>query len=91
MSIGLHLWLSNKESACSAGAAGGESSITGLGRFPGGENGNPIQYSCLENPYGFSRVGMTETMQHVHMHVKLHVRQNNIKKKKSTTSYLKKS
>ena len=20
------------------------------GRFPGGENGNPLQYSCLENP-----------------------------------------
>ena len=22
----------------------------GLGRSPGGENGNPLQYSCLENP-----------------------------------------
>ena len=22
----------------------------GLGRFPGGEHGNPLQYSCLENP-----------------------------------------
>ena len=22
----------------------------GLGRFPGGEYGNPLQYSCLENP-----------------------------------------
>ena len=24
--------------------------IPGLGRFPGGEHGNPFQYSCLENP-----------------------------------------
>ena len=24
-------------------------SILGLGRFPGGENSNPLQYSCLEN------------------------------------------
>ena len=26
------------------------SSIPGLGRFPGGGHGNPLQYSCLENP-----------------------------------------
>jgi len=25
-------------------------SIPGSGRSPGGENGNPVQYSCLENP-----------------------------------------
>ena len=24
--------------------------ITGLGRSPGGGHGNPLQYSCLENP-----------------------------------------
>ena len=24
--------------------------ILGSGRFPGEENGNPLQYSCLENP-----------------------------------------
>ena len=35
-----------KESACSAGDLG---SIPGLGRFPGERNGNPLQYSCLEN------------------------------------------
>ena len=28
------------------------SSIPGLGRSPGGGNGNPFQYSCLENPHG---------------------------------------
>ena len=36
-----------KESACNAGDPG---SIPGLGRSPGGGNGNPFQYSCLENP-----------------------------------------
>ena len=35
-----------KESACNAGDLG---SIPGLGRFPGEGNGNPFQYSCLEN------------------------------------------
>ena len=32
--------------ACSAGDLG---SIPGLGRSPGEGNGNPLQYSCLEN------------------------------------------
>ena len=27
-------------------------SIPGLGRSPGGGQGNPLQYSCLENPHG---------------------------------------
>ena len=35
-----------KESACNAGDPG---SIPELGRSPGEENGNPLQYSCLEN------------------------------------------
>ena len=35
-----------KESACNAGDL---SLSSGLGRFPGGGNGNPLQYSCLEN------------------------------------------
>ena len=37
----------DKESACSMGDLG---SIPGLGRSPGEGNGNPRQYSCLENP-----------------------------------------
>ena len=24
--------------------------VPGVGRFPGGGHGNPLQYSCLENP-----------------------------------------
>ena len=29
---------------------GDAGSISGLGRYPGEGNGNPLQYSCLENP-----------------------------------------
>ena len=36
----------SKESACSVGDPG---SIPGWGRSPGEGNGNPLQYSCLEN------------------------------------------
>ena len=36
-----------KESACNAGDLG---SIPVSGRSPGEGNGNPLQYSCLENP-----------------------------------------
>ena len=36
-----------KESACNAEDL---RSIPGSGRPPGGGNGNPLQYSCLENP-----------------------------------------
>ena len=43
-------WLHGKKSACISGAAGDVSSIPGLGRSPGEGNGNPLQYSCLENP-----------------------------------------
>ena len=55
---------SGKESACNAGDLG---SISGLGRSPGERNGNPLQYSCLENSmdggaqqatgHGIARVG----------------------------------
>ena len=38
-----------KESTCKAGAARDTGSIPGWGRSLGGGNGNPLQYSCLEN------------------------------------------
>ena len=53
-----------KESACNVGHP---SMIPGSGRSPGEGNGNPLQYSCLENswteepgglqPMGLQRVG----------------------------------
>ena len=45
--FGLPWWLSSKESTCNSGDIG---SIPGSGRSPGGGHGNPLQYSCLENP-----------------------------------------
>ena len=39
-----------KNLPANAGDAGNASSIPGLGRSPGGGNGNSLQYSCLENP-----------------------------------------
>ena len=39
-----------KESACSVGDAGEMGSIPGWGRSSRGGHGNPLQYSCLENP-----------------------------------------
>ena len=63
-------WLSGKESHGNAGDRGdsGDSgSIPGLGKSPGGGDGNPLQYSCLGNSMdrdagrlqstGFQRVG----------------------------------
>ena len=50
----------------SAGRAGDPGSILGSGRYPGEENGNPLQYSCLENfmdrgPGGLQSVGSRES------------------------------
>ena len=39
-----------KESSCNAGDTGDADSIPESGRSPGEGNGNPLQYSCLENP-----------------------------------------
>ena len=39
--------MGGKASACNPGDPG---SIPGSGRSPGEGNGNPLQYSCLENP-----------------------------------------
>ena len=39
-----------KEFTCNAGDTGDVGSILGSGRSLGGGHGNPLQYSCLENP-----------------------------------------
>ena len=58
---------SGKEPACQCRRLKRHSSIPGLGKSPGEGNGNPLQYSCLENPmyrgawqatvHGVARVG----------------------------------
>ena len=46
-----HPWrLSDKESVCIAGDTEDMGSIPESGRSPEGGHGNPLQYSCLENP-----------------------------------------
>ena len=47
---GLPQRLRGKEPACKAGNTGEVDSIPGLGRSSRGGCGNPLQYSCLENP-----------------------------------------
>ena len=39
-----------KNPPADAGGTGDMDLIPGSGRSPGGGNGNPLQYSCLENP-----------------------------------------
>ena len=39
-----------KNPPAKAGDTGDKGSDSWLGRPPGGENGNPLQYSCLEDP-----------------------------------------
>ena len=39
-----------EESTCNAGDTGNAGLIPGLGRFPGGGNGKPLQYYHLKNP-----------------------------------------
>ena len=49
MCTGLLNGSGDKESVCNAGDAGDSDSIPRSGRSPRGGNGNPLQYSCLEN------------------------------------------
>ena len=49
MHLGFPGGLAVKIPPANAGDAGDEGSMPGLGRSPGGGNGNPLQYSCLEN------------------------------------------
>ena len=71
--------MGGKESTCNAGEAG---SIPGSGRSPGGGDGNPLQYSCMENSvnrgawqttaHRSHRVDKTETHTHTHRVTKTH-------------------
>ena len=58
--------LAGKECAYNVGDLG---LIPGLERSPGERNGNPLQYSCLENsmdrPWGFRESDMTEQLTHL--------------------------
>ena len=52
-----HVWVSQvalvvKNLPANAGDIRDMGLIPGSGRSPGGGHGNPLQYSCLENPHG---------------------------------------
>ena len=47
LQTGFPRWYNGKEPHCNARDPG---SLPGSGRSPGGGHGNPLQYSCLENP-----------------------------------------
>ena len=55
--MGLLWWFSSKESTWNARDAGDTCTIPASGRSHRGRNGNPLQYSCLENPIDMSLMG----------------------------------
>jgi len=69
-----------KNPSANTGDAGDVGSIPGLGRSPGGGNGNPLQYSCLGNPmdrgawsitvHGVSKSGTQLSTQTIKIYVK---------------------
>ena len=66
-----------QECICNRGDAGNAGSIPGVGRSPGGRNGNLLQYSCWEiprteesdglySPWALKEWDMTEGVKHTH-------------------------
>ena len=51
-----------KNPPANAGAGKDVGLIPGLGRSPGEGNGNPLQYSCLENPWTEGSSGLQSMM-----------------------------
>ena len=70
-----------KNLPANAGDTGDTDLIPGLGRSPGGRDGNPLQYSCLENPmdreawwaivHGVAK-SWTQLSRHTHTHTHTH-------------------
>ena len=56
--------LAGRESACIARDAGDTGSIPGLGRSPGGGNGNLLQHSFLKNPRDRGAWQATQSMEY---------------------------
>ena len=70
---GLPRWLRGKESACQGRDRRDAGSIPGSGRSPGVGNGNPLQFSCLENtmdrrPWWATAHGVTKGQTWLIMH-----------------------
>ncbi|CAN0513986.1 unnamed protein product [Rangifer tarandus platyrhynchus] len=77
--MGLPRWLSGKESACQCRRGRQETWLDSWGARSGKGNGNPLQYSCLENPmdrgawwatvHEVARVRHHLASEHVHTHI----------------------
>ena len=61
--LGFPAGLAVKKSACQCRSHRDSGSIPGWGRSPGGGNGNPLQYSCLESPMDCSLPGSSQRSQ----------------------------
>ena len=83
----IYIWASQvvpvvKNPTTNAGDIKDEGSIRRLGRYPGGRHGNPLQYSCLENPtdrgawwatvHMVAESDSTEATSHTHTHTHTH-------------------
>ena len=80
----IYIWASQvapvvRNPTTNAGDIKDEGSIPRLGRYPGGRHGNPLQYSCLENPtdrgawwatvHMVAESDTTEATSHTHTHI----------------------
>ena len=81
-----------KESTCNTGNSRNAGFIPGLERSPGGGNGNPLQYSCLQNHpgqkslAGYSLQGRKESNTAEHDTVKTYINWNDFKFKRLTAT-----
>ena len=65
-----------KNQSANAGDMRGAVSVPELGRCPGGGHGNPLQYSCLENPIDRGAWQATvheRACMHTHTHTHTHI------------------
>ena len=74
--------LNSKESTCNAGETGDSGSIPEPGRFPRGWNGNPLHYSCPENPMDWEAWkatvhGVTKSQTQLNTHTHIHSQASN--------------
>ena len=83
--LGLPSGLVDKESSFRALDARDTGLIPGLARSPGGEHGNPLQHSCLENSVDRGvwwdtkcrkELETTKATEHLHTHTHTHTRKN---------------
>ena len=78
MKTSLQIWIrriagfpGGSEGKVTAYSVGDMGLIPGLGRSPREGNGNPLQYSCLENPMDCSGVAESDMTKRLHFHFSL--------------------